>query len=76
VFFATVIAFIVWNTCMHQIGAARSNFFRYSVPAAAVAAGYLMFGEKVTLWQIAGALFMAAGLLWISMERKIQRLHG
>jgi drug/metabolite transporter (DMT)-like permease len=73
VFFATLIAFIVWNACMHHVGAARSNFFRYVVPAAAVAAGYLMFGEKVTFWQIAGALFMAAGLLWIIMERKIQR---
>jgi drug/metabolite transporter (DMT)-like permease len=72
VFFATIIAFIVWNACMHQVGAARSNFFRYVVPAAAVAAGYMMFGEKVTLWQAAGALFMAAGLVWISLERKLQ----
>jgi drug/metabolite transporter (DMT)-like permease len=71
VFFATIIAFTVWNACMHHVGAARSNFFRYVVPAAAVAAGYLMFGENVTFWQIAGALFMAAGLIWISMERKL-----
>jgi drug/metabolite transporter (DMT)-like permease len=72
VIFATVIAFVVWNACMHHIGAARSNFFRYVVPAAAVSVGYIMFGERITLWQIAGALFMAAGLIWISMERKSQ----
>jgi drug/metabolite transporter (DMT)-like permease len=72
VLFATVIAFIVWNACMHHVGATRSNFFRYVVPAAAVAAGYLMFGEAITLWQVAGACFMAAGLVWISLERKIQ----
>jgi len=72
VLFATVIAFIVWNACMHHVGAARSNFFRYVVPAAAVAAGYIMFGEAITLWQVAGACFMAAGLIWISLERKIQ----
>ena len=71
VLFATVIAFIIWNACMHHVGATRSNFFRYVVPAAAVAAGYLMFGEAITLWQVAGACFMAAGLMWISLERKI-----
>jgi drug/metabolite transporter (DMT)-like permease len=70
VIFATVVAFVIWNACMHHVGAARSNFFRYVVPAAAVAAGYMMFGEAITFWQIAGALFMAAGLIWISMERK------
>jgi drug/metabolite transporter (DMT)-like permease len=72
VIFATVIAFAVWNACMHHVGAARSNFFRYVVPAAAVVSGYLMFGEAITFWQIAGALFMVAGLVWISMERKLQ----
>jgi drug/metabolite transporter (DMT)-like permease len=72
VIFATVVAFAVWNACMNHVGAARSNFFRYVVPAAAVAAGYVMFGEAITLWQIAGALFMAAGLIWISMEHKLQ----
>jgi drug/metabolite transporter (DMT)-like permease len=70
VFIATIVAFIVWNGCMSRVGAARSNFFRYVVPAGAVAAGYLMFGEQITLWQIAGALCMAAGLVWISLERK------
>ncbi len=71
IFFATLIAFVVWNMCMHHVGAARSNFFRYVVPAAAVAAGYIMFDEAITVWQIGGALFMAAGLVWISTERKI-----
>jgi drug/metabolite transporter (DMT)-like permease len=71
VVFATVVAFVIWNACMHHVGAARSNFFRYVVPAAAVAAGYMMFAEAITLWQVVGALFMAAGLIWISMERKL-----
>lgn len=70
VILCTVVAFIVWNVCMYRIGAARSNFFRYVVPAAAVAAGYILFDESITLWQIAGALCMAAGLIWISLERK------
>jgi drug/metabolite transporter (DMT)-like permease len=69
VIFCTVLAFIVWNHSMYHVGAARANFFRYAVPAAAVIAGYVLFGEKITLWQIIGTLFMGAGLVWISIER-------
>lgn len=70
VILCTVVAFIVWNSCMFRIGATRANFFRYVVPAAAVAVGYLLFDERITLWQVVGALCMAAGLVWISSEKK------
>lgn len=70
VLLCTVAAFIVWNYSMYRVGATRSNFFRYVVPAAAVTAGYILFEETITLWQIAGGLCMAAGLVWISLEKK------
>ncbi|NIK78193.1 drug/metabolite transporter (DMT)-like permease [Paenibacillus castaneae] len=70
VLICTVLAFVVWNTCMFRVGATRSNFFRYAVPAAAVIAGYFMFDEKIALLQMCGAACMAAGLIWISIERK------
>ncbi|MDF2722246.1 MAG: rane protein [Paenibacillus sp.] len=70
VIICTVVGFIVWNFSMFRIGATRSNFFRYVVPVAAVTAGYFMFGETITAWQVAGGLCMAAGLIWISMEKK------
>ncbi|MFC4597634.1 DMT family transporter [Cohnella hongkongensis] len=66
----TVVAFLVWNASMFKIGAARANFFRYVVPATAVVAGLLFFDEAVTGWQIVGAVCMAAGLGWISTERR------
>jgi drug/metabolite transporter (DMT)-like permease len=66
----TFIAFIVWNTCMYRVGAARANFYRYAVPVAAAFAGFLMYDEKITMLQLAGAAFMAGGLLWISWERR------
>jgi drug/metabolite transporter (DMT)-like permease len=74
VLICTVLAFVVWNACMFKVGATRSNFFRYAVPAAAVAAGYVMFDEKITLLQMCGAGCMAAGLIWISIERKQHEL--
>ncbi|QMV43075.1 DMT family transporter [Cohnella cholangitidis] len=70
VLICTVAAFIVWNASMFKIGAARANFFRYVVPAAAVIAGLVFFDEGITVWQMIGAVFMAAGLVWISTEKK------
>lgn len=70
VLICTVLAFVVWNYCMIKVGATRSNFFRYAVPAAAVIAGYFMFDERITSLQMCGAACMAAGLVWISIERK------
>jgi drug/metabolite transporter (DMT)-like permease len=72
VLICTVVAFVVWNASMFKIGAARANFFRYVVPAAAVVAGVLFFDEGVTIWQVIGAVCMVAGLVWISTEKKLQ----
>jgi drug/metabolite transporter (DMT)-like permease len=70
VLICTVFSFVVWNTSMFKIGAARANFFRYVVPAAAVVAGLIFFDESITVSQMVGAVFMAAGLVWISTEKK------
>jgi drug/metabolite transporter (DMT)-like permease len=70
VLICTVVAFVMWNACMYKVGATRSNFFRYAVPAAAVAAGYIMFDERIAWLQLCGAGCMAAGLIWITIERK------
>lgn len=66
---STIVAFVVWNACMYQVGTARSNFFRYAVSAFAVLMGYLFFAESVNMWQLIGATCMAGGLLWITLER-------
>ena len=66
----TVIAFIVWNHCMLKAGAAKSNFFRYVVPVAAVFVGYLFFHETIQVGQMLGGLLIAAGLVWIVLENK------
>lgn len=69
VIFCTVIAFVVWNACMYQVGTARSNFFRYVVSAVAVLMGYMFFKESVGIWQMVGAVFLVGGLIWITSER-------
>lgn len=66
----TVVAFVVWNACMYKVGATRSNFFRYAVPASAVVTGYFMFDERIAAFQLLGALVMAIGLIWITIGEK------
>lgn len=66
---ATVVSFVIWNACMVRVGGTRSNFFRYTVPATAVIAGYVMFDERITLVQIGGTLIIALALVWISLEK-------
>lgn len=70
VFFCTIFAFVVWNASMHKVGAVHSSFFRYVTPAAAMIAGYFFFGETVSIWQGVGSIFMAAGLIWITLDHK------
>ncbi len=70
VLICTVVAFVVWNACMYKVGAARANFYRYVVPVAAAVMGWLWFDEQIALLQIAGALFMTGGLIWITREKK------
>ena len=69
VLICTVAAFVIWNASMYKVGAARANFFRYVVPAAAAVVGFAWFGEQIAWLQIAGALFMTGGLIWITRER-------
>ncbi|SDW65964.1 DMT family transporter [Paenibacillus sp. CF384] len=66
----TIFSFMVWNASMFRIGATRANFFRYVVPASAVAVGYFFFNEQISGWQLGGTVFMIAGLVWISLEKK------
>lgn len=68
--FATLLAFFIWNSAMLRIGATRANFFRYIVPATAVAAGYFLFNEMITLWQVIGGIFIIGGLIWVSSEKE------
>ncbi len=66
----TVAAFVIWNVSMKKVGATKSNFYRYFVPASAAVAGALFFNEAIFMPQIIGALIIVLGLAWISSERK------
>jgi drug/metabolite transporter (DMT)-like permease len=60
---ATFLAFLLWNRSMSTTGAAKANFFRYLTPVVSALSGFWMFGEQVTLFQLAGSLIMLSGLI-------------
>ncbi|MDM5326915.1 DMT family transporter [Neobacillus sp. CF12] len=70
VLMCTVVAIVVWNISMKRVGAAKANFFRYFVPAAATVAGALFFKEPIWAAQIVGGIVIIFGLVWIGTERK------
>jgi drug/metabolite transporter (DMT)-like permease len=72
VLLCTVAAFVIWNLCMKQVGAAKANFFRYFVPVAAAVAGVVFFNETIWITQLVGGLVIILGLVWIGTERKQQ----
>jgi drug/metabolite transporter (DMT)-like permease len=70
VILCTIVAFVVWNISMKQVGATKANFYRYVVPAAAAITGALFFGESIVFTQIIGAFVIMSGLVWIGLDRK------
>lgn len=66
----TIAAFLIWNVAMKQVGAAKSNFFRYFVPASAAVTGAIFFNEAIYFTQILGGLIIILGLIWIGMEKQ------
>ncbi len=72
VLLCTLFAFVAWNFAMNKVGATKSNFFRYVVPAAAAVTGALFFGESIMLAQVIGAIIIMSGLVWIGLEKKVE----
>lgn len=70
VLLCTVFAFVIWNLSMKHVGATKSNFFRYFVPASATTTGVLFFNEVISIAQIFGGLVIILGLVWIATEPK------
>lgn len=66
----SVVAFIVWNLSMQKVGATKSNFFRYFVPASATISGVFLFNEMISPIQIAGGIIIVFGLAWITRDDK------
>jgi drug/metabolite transporter (DMT)-like permease len=57
----TALAFIVFVALIREVGAARALVFTYINPAVALAAGVMVLGEPLTVWNLAGLGLILAG---------------
>jgi len=70
-FVSTLLGFFIWNLALRHMPASSVASFIYLNPPFAAFFGWLLFGEEVTLWFLAGSAVVIAGL-YIA-QRKTER---
>ena len=61
-FVVTALAYLAWNYGLKRVSAPRAAIFINVQPVIGVALGVLLLGEPATLYTLAGALLVIAGL--------------
>ena len=61
--FALVIAYLFWYNGVRVLGPTRTAMYSNLQPVFALAVAWLVLGESITPWQIAGAISIISGLL-------------
>lgn len=60
--FNSLLGAVLWNFGTRHLPGAAAGSFLYLLPVVAVAAGYLILDEPITLWLVLGGLIMLAGV--------------
>jgi drug/metabolite transporter (DMT)-like permease len=61
--FALVIAYLFWYHGVRVLGPTRTAMYSNLQPVFALVVAWLILGEGITGWEIAGAISIIAGLL-------------
>jgi drug/metabolite transporter (DMT)-like permease len=59
---ASIVATATFNFGVDGAGAARASFFTHLVPVFGAALGYLLLGERLGWYHLAGFAFILAGI--------------
>jgi drug/metabolite transporter (DMT)-like permease len=65
-----VLAYLIWNTSVRNVGPSRTSIFMCVTPLVAVAAAWLLLGERPVPMQGIGAVLIVAGVL---LSRRVTR---
>ncbi|HZG69906.1 MAG TPA: DMT family transporter, partial [Chondromyces sp.] len=60
--FASIVAFISWNSAVAEIGANKAGIFLNFIPVFASIFAIAFIGENLAWYQLAGGLFVVAGV--------------
>jgi drug/metabolite transporter (DMT)-like permease len=61
--FALVIAYLFWYRGVRVLGPTRTAMYSNLQPVFAVIVAWLVLGESVTAWEVAGAISIITGLV-------------
>ncbi|MBE3638300.1 DMT family transporter [Mangrovicoccus algicola] len=64
-----LIATFVWFWLVQRIGAVRAATYHFLNPVFGVAVAAVLLGEELSLWDLAGVLVVAAGILCVQLAR-------
>lgn len=68
-FIAGGAAYTLWYGGVKQLGPTRTAVYHFLVPVVAVAFAALFFGERITLFQIAGGIAILSGVSLVQLRR-------
>jgi len=60
---ALVVAYLLWNTSVRQVGSSRTSIFSCLIPLVAALVAWGVLGERPTLMQLGGGVLVIAGVL-------------
>ncbi|USG68103.1 DMT family transporter [Brevibacillus ruminantium] len=66
-FFATVLAFFLWNQGVHHLGASKASIYMNLVPINACWIAVLLYGASMTWIQVIGILMVIAGVCTVTL---------
>jgi drug/metabolite transporter (DMT)-like permease len=72
VVFAAVIAQTLWSRTVHRLGASATMIYAYLNPLLVVVFAALLFGERLTVAQAAGAALVFGGVALTSGRRRVK----
>lgn len=62
-YFATIVGYVLWGGLLSRYPAPVVAPLTLMVPPVGLSAGFVMLGERVSMWQLAGIALVMAGLL-------------
>jgi drug/metabolite transporter (DMT)-like permease len=78
VVFSSVVGYFAYFALHHRVGPVRANVVAYLAPLVGVGIGSGLFGEPITLWEVAGVAIVLGGVslvLWESSRRSPGPAH-
>lgn len=68
--FNSVIAFLFWNMAIDKIGPIKSGMFFYLMPFLTATFAFILFGEKIVMFEVLGGVLIISGMFLLNLNNK------